>query len=176
VNRILVAGIGNIFLADDGFGVEVARRLLSVELPAGVKVADFGIRGLHLAYELADYETAILLDATPRGAAPGTVYVLELDPADIPAPPTVEEVMERGAVLDAHGMAPAEVLALVSVLGGTPGRVLVVGCEPAELEERMGLSARVEAAVETALTQVHELIAVELSKLEGASRVPGNTW
>lgn len=167
-SRLLVAGIGNIFLADDGFGVEVARRLLGTELPAGVRVADFGIRGLHLAYELADYETAILLDATPRGAEPGTIYVLELDRSDIPAPPTADEVMERGAVLDAHGMAPAEMLALVRVLGGRPGRVLVVGCEPAELEERMGLSDRVAAAVDVAVTQVRELIEHELSRLEGA--------
>lgn len=169
--RMLVAGLGNVFLGDDGFGVEVARRLLGSALPSGVKVGDYGIRGLHLAYELADYDVAILLDASPRGGSPGTVYVLELDPSDIPQAPTVDEVMERGAVLEAHGMDPLQVLGLMAVLGGTPGRVFVVGCEPASVEERMGLSDPVAAAVDVAVAQVLELV----EQWEGASCVPGNS-
>ena len=122
-SRILVAGIGNIFLGDDAFGVEVARRLGAVPLPPEVRVADFGIRGLDLAFELLDRPdgTAILVDATPRGGAPGTVYLIELD-----APP---EAPSEGAWADAHSMTPGVVLALLNRLGGTPPRML--HCSPA---------------------------------------------
>jgi hydrogenase maturation protease len=157
--RVLVAGVGNVFLGDDGFGVEVVRRLAQEPQPGGVRVADFGIRGLHLAYELLDgYDTTILVDATPRGGAPGDVYVVEVDAADHPPPPTTDELVERGAVLDAHGMTPAEVLALLGMLGGTPGRVLVVGCEPAAVRPEMGLSEPVAAAVDVALVELRRLI------------------
>jgi len=150
--RVLVAGIGNIFLGDDGFGVEVARRLTGERFPAGVRVADFGIRGLHLAYELLDgYDTAILVDAAPRGGRPGTVYVIEPDPAT--APPD--------APLDAHGLTPTAVLAAVKALGGEVGRVLVVGCEPATTEEGIGLSEPVALAVNEAVRVVRELVADE---------------
>src|ERR671917_1618519 len=116
---VLVAGIGNVFLADDGFGVEVARLLAQRELPPGVKVADFGIRGMDLAYELQeDYDAAILVDAVPRGGEPGTLYVIEPDPA------------QAEGMLDAHTMDPVRVLGLAKVLGSVPARVLVVGCEP----------------------------------------------
>ncbi len=116
--RILVAGIGNVFLGDDGFGVAVAERLAQRELPERVHVEDYGIRGMDLAYALHDYDVALFVDATPRGAAPGTLYVIEpdLDAAD-PAP-------------DAHGMDPVQVLALAQALGGRMPRVIVVGCEP----------------------------------------------
>ena len=147
---VLVAGVGNVFLGDDGFGVEVVRRLAGEELPAGVEVADFGVRGLHLAYRLCDgCETLILVDALSRGDAPGTVFVLEA--ADVPA---------RGdGSVDAHGLDPASVLALAKQLGGAPHRVLVVGCEPLELGGRMGLSEAVERAVPRAALMVRQLAA-----------------
>ncbi len=150
--RILVAGVGNIFLSDDGFGVEVAQRLTGVDLGSDVKVTDFGIRGMHLAYELCDgYDLAILVDATPRGGQPGTLYVIEPDPAPEADPDEVPP-------LDAHGMDPESVLSLLGVLGGQVDKVLVVGCEPAVADEGMGLSPPVEAAVDEAVTLVQDLI------------------
>jgi hydrogenase maturation protease len=162
---ILVAGVGNIFLGDDGFGVEVVRRLTSVDLPSDVKVTDFGIRGVHLAYELLEgYELVILVDASPRGDAPGTLYVIEPDPVTEPDP-------DQGSPLDAHGMDPAAVLSLVGVLGGQVDRVLVVGCEPANAEEGMTLSPQVEAAVDQAVTLVQDLISEHRApSLDGASK------
>lgn len=155
--NILVAGIGNIFLGDDAFGVEVVRRLAARPLPAGVRVADFGIRGLDLAFELLDLGegTAILVDATPRGGEPGTVYLIEAEPPDpSPAP-------EDSGWTDAHSMTPGVVLALSSRLGGTPQRVLVVGCEPLRADEEMGLSPPVERAVDEAVRMILEVIARE---------------
>jgi hydrogenase maturation protease len=144
----LVAGVGNIFLGDDGFGVEVARRLAVHALPEGARVADFGTRGLHLAYQLCDgYDTLILVDAMARGKEPGTLYVFEPDPADI-----------GSDSIDAHGLDPAAVLSMVHLLGGTIGRTIVVGCEPAEIVERMGLSAPVALAVEEAVKLVCRLV------------------
>ena len=158
--RVLVAGVGNIFLGDDGFGVEVVRRMADDPVPEGVKVVDFGIRGLHLAHELLDgWDTAILVDASPRGGDPGTLYLLNVDPADRPPRPTTEEVVEQGAVFDAHGMTPVEVLGLLDMLGGTPpDRVLVLGCEPAVVDEQMGLSEPVAGAVDVAVTELRRLI------------------
>jgi hydrogenase maturation protease len=144
--RVLVAGVGNVFLGDDGFGVEVANRLAGAEFPPGVKVADFGIRGVHLAYELLDgYDALVLIDAVPRGEEPGTLYVIEPD-LDAIEPAGVG----GGPVMDAHGMAPEAVLALLLALGGRLDRVWVLGCEPADVSERMGLSAPVAGAVEEA--------------------------
>lgn len=150
---VLIAGIGNVFLADDGFGVEVARRLAQRELPAGVKVADFGIRGMDLAYELQeDYDAAVLVDAVPRGQPPGTIFVIEPD-LDSAEP-----------VLDAHAMDPVRVLGLAKVLGSLPARVLVVGCEPGRAtspddeELVMELSAPVRAATEKAVEVVESLL------------------
>ncbi|WP_197320840.1 hydrogenase maturation protease [Saccharomonospora sp. NB11] len=152
-SRVLIAGIGNVFHGDDGFGVEVVSRLSTRDLPPEAVVADYGIRGVHLAYELLDggYETTIFVDAMQRGEAPGTVYVLDADPAT--GTPHTE-----GPVLDAHGMHPAAVLALLRRLGGTPGRVYVVGCEPLTLDEGMGLSDPVAAAVDEAARRVRELV------------------
>jgi hydrogenase maturation protease len=117
--RILVAGIGNVFLGDDGFGVALADRLARRALPGGVEVVDYGIRGMDLAYALHDgWDVVLLLDATPRGRAPGTLYVIEPDLADL-AP-----------AVDGHGMDPVMVLGLAQALGGPLPRVLVVGCEP----------------------------------------------
>jgi hydrogenase maturation protease len=153
--RVLVAGIGNIFNSDDGFGSEVARRLLKESIPEGVKVTDFGIRGIHLAYELLDgYDTAILIDATQQGGEPGTIYVME---PDIDAIETESGLAEAG-IADAHGMDPASVLALLRTLGGGVERLLVVGCEPADVEEGMGLSEPVARAVDEAVRVVRELL------------------
>jgi hydrogenase maturation protease len=150
--KVLVAGVGNIFLGDDGFGVEVARRLAGADLPEGVEVADFGIRGVHLAYQLLDgYDLVVLVDASPRGGEPGSVYVIE---------PTrsAGTGAEQAPMVDAHDMEPGAVLALVEALGGTLGRVLVVGCEPAEVTQRIGLSEPVAGAVDKAAEVVRELV------------------
>jgi hydrogenase maturation protease len=148
--RVLVAGIGNIFLGDDGFGVEVVARLSDMDLAPGVTVADYGIRGLHLAYAIlaGGHDTTILVDAVPRGDAPGTVYLIEADTTDLDRSP-----------VDAHGMHPVAVLGLLRQLGGEPGRVLVVGCEPERVDEGIGLSAPVAAAVEEAVRLVRTLTA-----------------
>ena len=153
--NVLVAGIGNIFLSDDGFGVEVANRLATRPVPDGVKVADFGIRGVHLAYELLDgYDTLVLIDAMPMGERPGTLVVLEPDPPDPP-----EEGDDMAPVVDAHSMSPGVVLGILASLGGSVRRILVVGCEPAVLDEGMGLSEQVAGAVDQAVDLCTELLA-----------------
>lgn len=161
---VLVAGVGNVFLSDDAFGVEVAQRLQTAVVPSGVRVVDFGIRSLHLAYELleGDYDLTLLVDATQRGGAPGTLYVIEPDLDSIGA-----------AAADAHTMTPEAVFASLRALGGTPGRVLVVGCEPVSVDEGMGLSAEVSAAVGEGVKLVLELLARECT--EGESHVPGDS-
>ena len=152
--RILIAGIGNIFLGDDAFGVEVAQRMLRRALPERVRVVDFGIRGFDLAYALLDGpDLTIMVDATARGGRPGTLYVIEpeLDAIDIP---------DEDAI-DAHSMNPAKVLQLVKRLGGQPRRLLVVGCEPAVLESedgRIGLSEPVQAVVDEAISLIESLV------------------
>ncbi|MFB7463451.1 hydrogenase maturation protease [Streptomyces sp. NPDC056224] len=154
--RTLVAGIGNVFLGDDGFGVEAVRGLSAQPLPDEVEVVDFGVRGVHLAYQLLDgYDTLVLVDATARGGDPGTLYLIEAD-ADGTAPP-------GGAVLDGHHMSPDAVLALLDTLcagtGSTPPRrTLVVGCEPASIEEGICLSEPVAAAVPRAVHMVLDLL------------------
>jgi hydrogenase maturation protease len=167
---MLVAGIGNIFLGDDGFGVEVAGRLDGAGLPDWVRVADYGISGLHLAYDLAEgYDTAILVDAVPRGGQPGTVYVLEVEPGAGPDGAASDgaasngaasnRVVPSGPVLDGHGMQPDLVLGMVARLGAAPPRrVLVVGCEPASTQEGMGLSEPAAAAVGRAVDIVLDLV------------------
>ena len=144
-------GSGNIFLGDDGFGVEVAGRIDPASLPAGVKVADFGIRGVHLAYELLDgYDTLILVDAVSRGDPPGTVSVIEHAAGD-----------QGGtlAAMDAHGMDPGAVLAMAGDLGATVDRVLVVGCEAGDVSDGIGLTVPVTEAVPSALDAIRELLA-----------------
>ncbi|WP_127132330.1 hydrogenase maturation protease [Georgenia sp. SYP-B2076] len=150
---VLVAGIGNVFLGDDGFGVEVVRRLQGAAVPDGVDVADYGIRGIHLAFELLEgrYSTLVLVDAVPLGRAPGTVAVLDASRRAGDAPGTV----------DAHAMSPDVVLGALRGLGGTIDRVLVVGCQPQVLEEVLGLSEPVRAAVEEAVPLVVELARTE---------------
>ncbi len=152
---ILVAGIGNIFQGDDAFGVEVAQQLLRRELPRNVRVVDFGIRSYDLAYALLDAPAVtILVDATARGGAPGTLYLIEPDLAGL-------ETLESQAV-DSHTMNPVAVLQLVQTLGGNPPRLLLVGCEPADLGGEagaMGLSAAVQTAVGAAIAMIESLIA-----------------
>lgn len=153
---ILVAGVGNIFFGDDAFGVEVARRMSARPLPPDVRVVDFGIRGYDLAYALMDRpDLTLLVDAVPLGGAPGTLYTIEPEFGDESVAPTTVE---------AHGLHPANVLRLLKTMGGTPGRVLVIGCEPGavDIDGRMGLSAPVEAAVDEAVSMIESLIAREL--------------
>ena len=151
--RILVAGIGNVFSGDDGFGVEVARRLLAQPRPENVKVADFGIRGIHLVFELlSPLDLLVVVDACPRGGTPGTLYEIE---------PDVDEV-GSDVQGDAHGMDLPSVFARVRAMGGGLPRVLLVGCEPADIEDGMGLSALVEAALDPALALVQDIVKREL--------------
>ena len=154
--RVLVAGIGNVFLGDDGFGVEVVRRVDSRELPAGVRVTDYGIRGVHLVYELLDggTDTLIMVDAVPMEGPPGSLAVLEVGERDL-------EEGEDGSAVDAHGMHPLAVLRMLDRLGGEVGRVLVVGCRPASVAEGMGLSEPVAAAVDEAVRLVADLARAE---------------
>jgi hydrogenase maturation protease len=160
--KILIACIGNIFLGDDGFGTEVARRLAVRPLPPGVILKDFGIRGFDLTYALLDpYKLIILVDACPRGGEPGTVYLVEPDP--LPArPPDAAPVR-----LETHGMNPAAVLGAVQSMGGAPGRILIVGCEPADMgsdeEGKLGLSDVVQAAVDEAIVLIESVVAEALN-------------
>ncbi len=142
---VLIAGIGNVFQTDDAFGVEVAGRLSRRTLPSGVRVEDFGIRGVHLAYELLEgYDALILIDAVPMDEVPGTIALIEAEVE----PPTTDEM---APVVDAHTMNPQVVLASLARLGGSVDRVLIVGCQPANLGEGMGLSPEVAAAVDGAV-------------------------
>ncbi|MGA8540613.1 MAG: hydrogenase maturation protease [Terriglobales bacterium] len=163
--RILIAGIGNIFLGDDGFGVEVARRLATHEWPANVRVTDFGIRGYDLAYALLDgYDTTILVDACPRGERAGTLFVIEPNQNELGgAGPGSPE--EQQAAVEAHSMNPLNVLRLASSMGPLK-RVLLVGCEPGTLgpeEGQMGLSAPVEAVINEAVKLVESIVSKILS-------------
>jgi hydrogenase maturation protease len=154
---MLVAGVGNIFLGDDGFGVEVARRLATEDLPEWVRVADYGISGMHLAYDLANgYETTILIDATSRGDDPGTIYVVELDHSHLPG---AADSPAGSQLFDAHGMQPDVVFGVLDMLGAEAGQVLLVGCEPASVDYGIGLSQPVTAAVGEAVRVVKDLIA-----------------
>lgn len=156
---VLVAGIGNIFLGDDGFGTEVARKLAERELPECVRVADYGVSGMHLAYDLAGgYAATILLDTTERGGEPGTLYLIELDQDEIAGATTVDEQLGDGRFVDAHGMHPQSVLSLLTMLGGDAGKVWLIGCEPADLYPGIGLSATVQAVLEHAADMVVELL------------------
>ena len=148
--RTLVAGVGNVFLRDDAFGVEAARLLAERPHPPGVQIRDYGIRGVHLVYELLNgYDLFVLVDAAPRGEAPGTVAVLEVD---LPSP-------DAQPVIDAHSLTPDAIFGLLSSLGGRPGRSLVVACEPAEVDAGMGLSDPVREALPHAVRAVEEILA-----------------
>jgi len=149
---LLVAGIGNIFFGDDAFGCEVARELMKRPVPDGVKVEDFGIRSYDLAYALMDGCDAILIDAVPRGGAPGSLYLIE---------PDLTGLGGEGGNIDAHSMNPVRVLEMVRSLGGQTGRLYLVGCEPSVLETddgAMGLSESVQAAVPHAIEMIESLM------------------
>jgi len=157
-HRILIAGIGNIFLGDDAFGVEVARRLLERELPEEVRVADFGIRGLDLAYALLDgYEAVVMVDAAPRGGRPGTLYLIE---------PETSQPLNAGdaSVALGHSLNPEKVLRLAAAMGGCSGRLLLVGCEPTRADDAdelwggFALSDPVRVAVDQAVGLIEALI------------------
>ena len=153
MKRILVAGIGNAWMKDDAFGGEVAKLLADRELPDGTIVADFGIGGLDLAYELMNgYSALVLVDVSRQGGEPGTLYVMEPDPAEL-------EPIEDGEMISPHGMDPQTVLRFVRAVGGWPGKVVVVACEPAVVEEMgLGLSPVVAEAVERAVGLVVETV------------------
>jgi hydrogenase maturation protease len=151
---ILVAAVGNLWLGDDGFAGEVAKRLRERGVPEDVAVADFGTGGLDLAYEvMRGYDALVLVDVSRQHGEPGTLYVMEVDPD------TIEAGIEDGAMIDPHGMDPQTVLRFVKATGGWPGKVVVVACEPDQVEEvSLGLSPRVEAAVDRAVDLVVETV------------------
>jgi hydrogenase maturation protease len=153
--QILVAGIGNSWLRDDGFGGEVVKRLATRALPAGVTVLDFGTGGLDLAYEvMRGYDALVLVDVSRQGEAPGTLYVMEADEAEVAAG------IEDGEVIDPHAMDPASVLRFVRAVGGWPGRVIVIACEPAVVDEMgIGLTDVIGAAVDDAVDLVLTTVA-----------------
>ena len=154
MKRILVAGIGNAWLKDDGFGGAVVKRLEALELPEGAAVFDFGTGGLDLAYEvMRGYDALVLIDVSRQGGEPGTLYVMEAIEQD------VEAGIEDGQMINPHAMDPQTVLRFVKTLGAWPGKVVVVACEPAEVEEMgLGLSAEVERAVDRAVGLVIDTI------------------
>lgn len=170
MNEVLIACVGNIFRGDDGFGVEVARRLREKVFPDGVRVIDYGICGIDLTYALLDKcDAAILVDATRQAKAPGTLHVMEPEPG-ISADCSPEELL-----FSAHDLDPESVLAAVSAMNGRCRRVVLVGCEPADLGDefdgKMGLTEPVLAAVEEAVTIIPELVRLlrdgELNKPAG---------
>jgi len=159
--RVLVAGIGNVFFGDDGFGVEVARRLDRATLPENVDVRDYGIRSVHLAYDLVDnaYDSLILIDAAPLGDQPGTLAVLDL---------TKGFPSSDVAQVDAHSMTPQTVLTGLQAIGGRVDRALVVACQPASFDQGMRLSPAVLAAIDAAVDLVRDTATAEASR-EGMS-------
>jgi hydrogenase maturation protease len=159
-SRILIACIGNIFLGDDGFGVEVARQLAARDLPPGVLVKDFGIRGFDLAYALMDpYELVVFVDACRRGGVPGQVYLIESEAIDDTTLDT------NPARMEAHGMNPVKALQMAKAMGSEMNHVMIVGCEPADLgpeEGKLGLSDVVVAAIDGAIALIEEVVAKSL--------------
>lgn len=156
--KTLIAGVGNIFLSDDGFGVEVVRQLQGQPLPEDVELVDFGIRGIHLAYQLLDgYEVLVLIDTVDRGEPPGTLMLIE---PELMASASQREAVEMGAVplLDVHGMEPGAMLGMLDELGARVGRILVVGCQAADYSEGIGLSDPVAAAVPGAVAMVLDAV------------------
>ena len=152
--RVMIAGVGNMFMKDDGFGGEVIRRILHKEFPEGVEIKDFGTGGLKLAYDLMKgYDALILLDASARGEQPGTLYVIE------PNENEVDGNLENGTIIDPHGSDPATVLKFVKSVGAWPGKVLIVACEPQNTDDfEIGLSAPVSAAIDKAIELVQEIV------------------
>jgi hydrogenase maturation protease len=163
--RILVAGVGNAWLRDDGFGGEVARRLEALQLPAGVAVMDAGTGGLDLAYEvMRGYDALVIVDVSRQGGEPGTLYVMEPDEESFAG------AIEDGETINPHGMDPQTVLRFVKSIGAWPGRVVVIACEPADVTELgFGLSDQVRDAVGRAVDLVTETIGeLRAGALQGA--------
>ena len=164
----LIAGIGNIFDGDDGFGVAVASRLAQMALPENVRVVEYGIRGIDLVFALLDgYDVTILVDAACRGGSPGTLYTIEPDVNDLEP--------GAGAFETAHGLDPVKVLATARSMGAKFGRVLVVACEPATFGDddgHIGLSECVAAAVDPAIEMIRSLVK-DGGAPRGVIRVPG---
>ncbi len=159
MTRVLVAGIGNLFCGDDGFGPEVVRRLAaSGRLPDEVHAVDYGIRGMHLAYDLLDgFDALVIVDALPGDGDPGTIEVLAVGEGDLGA-----------GAFDPHGMAPVAVLASLSDLGGTLPPTYVVGCRPADLDDGIGLTESVAAAVPEAMETVLAVLRQRVPALNGS--------
>ncbi len=155
LRSILIAGVGNAWLRDDGFGGAVARSLHEQTLPAAVSVMDAGTGGLDLAYEvMRGYDALVIVDVTQQGGSPGTLYVIEADEDSVPG------AIEDGENINPHGMDPTTVLRFLKAAGAWPGRVVVIGCEPADVESMgWGLSEPVEASVEKAVGLVLETVA-----------------
>jgi hydrogenase maturation protease len=165
--KVLIACVGNIFLGDDGFGVEVARSLSQRQLPEGVSVKDYGIRGFDLGYALLDpWDLVIMVDALSRGEAAGTLYVIE---------PELNGPASADTAINPHGMDPVRVLSLAASMGTISAQVLVVGCEPHdfgdELEGRMGLSSPIQGVVEAASDMILDLVASKASESRQANAV-----
>ena len=163
--RILIAGVGNIFLGDDAFGVEVVQRLARRPLPAEVCVVDFGIRGLDLAYTLLEpFEAVILVDTLPRGGTPGTLYVLE---------PQMDEftLAQETPLLQGHNLDPVRVLRAAAALGGPPQRLFVVGCEPSAIEFADDVAPAMSLAVQAALDEAVVLVESLMIRLLAGSVV-----
>jgi len=167
LRSILIAGVGNAWLRDDGFGGEVARRLQERDLPGGVSVMDAGTGGLDLAYEvMRGYDGLVILDVSQQGGEPGTLYVMEPDEDE------VQGGIEDGEVINPHGMDPQTVLRFVKSIGAWPGRVVVIACEPAHVEEMgWGLSDQVRAAVDRAVDLVLETVAEKIGRASCRERV-----
>ena len=162
MTQVLIAGIGNSSLGDDGFGVEVVRRLASEPLPKGVRLADFGDRRLgHEALD-GDYERVIVVDSTPRGGEPGTVYISCPDPANFDA--------IRDRATDGYGARSRALFSILRSVRSSSGRLLVVGCEPKVINEQAGLTPPVKAAVDEAVELVLAALAAESIPVGGRAR------
>jgi hydrogenase maturation protease len=152
--RVMIAGVGNMFMKDDGFGSAVIKKILDKKFPEGVEVKDFGTGGLKLAYDLMKgYDGLILIDASRRGGQPGTLYVIEPDENDI------NPDLEKGGPIDPHGADPATVLRFVKSIGSWPAKVVIVGCEPETVDDfEIGLSEPVNASIDKAVDMVEDII------------------
>lgn len=152
--RVMIAGIGNMFMKDDGFGSAVVRKLMNKEFPEGVEVKDVGTGGLKLAYDLMKgYDGLIFVDASPRGEKPGTLYVIEPSESDF------SNDLEKGGPIDPHGADPVTVLRFVKSIGSWPGKVTIVACEPENVDDfEIGLSGPVSTAIDTAVEMVENII------------------
>ena len=152
--RVMIAGVGNMFMKDDGFGVEVVKKMRDKVFPEGVELKDFGTGGLKLAYDLMNgYDGLILLDASPRGGKPGTLYVIEAKESDVSGD------LENGGPIDPHGGDPITVLRFVKSVGSWPGKVMIVACEPEQTGDfEIGLSEPVQASLDQAVILVEEIL------------------